>query len=254
MMLRAFVRLYPGDRRLLAAALALLAVGWVLGLAWAPPDRLQGDAQRLMYVHVPAAWNALGLLTLAAAASAWHLWRRTALSDRLARAAIETGLLFGMLALVLGMVWGRPVWGVWWTWDPRLTTTAILLLVFAGVLGLRRAIEDPARRGVVSAAATLVSFVDVPIVHQSVVWWESLHQDATVLRLGEPTIAGSMLTVLLVNALAMGLLAAWILMRRIRLARLETTVDDRALRERLARARPLSPPSPARLREGRTHV
>lgn len=253
-MLRALIRLYPGDSWLLAAALVVLTAGWALALAWAPPDRYQGDAQRLMYVHVPTAWSALGLLALAAAAAGRHLWKRTPASDRLSRAAIETGLLFGLVALALGMVWGRPVWGVWWAWDPRLTTTAILLVLYAGVLGLRRAIEDPARRGVVSAAATLIAFVDVPIVHQSVVWWQSLHQQPTVLRLGAPTIAGSMLAVLLVNALGMSLLAGWLVMRRVRIARLEATVEDRELRARLERARPLAPPSPVRLREGRSGV
>ncbi len=247
-MLRTFVRLYPGDRALLGAGLVVVAAGWILGLAWVAPDRVQGDAQRLMYVHVPAAWSALGLLTLAAAAAVRHLWKRTAFSDHLSRAAIEIGLVFGVLTLALGMIWGRPVWGVWWAWDPRLTTTAILIVLFAGVLGLRRAIDDPARRGVVSAAATLVAFVDVPIVERSVAWWQSLHQEATVLRLDGPTIEASMLLVLLVNALGIGLLAGWMVMRRIRLARLEATVDDRALRDRLARARPLDPPSPARLR------
>lgn len=249
-MLRLLIRVYPGDRWLLGVALVLLGAGWALGLAWVPPDRYQGEAQRLMYVHVPAAWSALGLFALAAGAAARHLWKRTPGSDRLSRAAIETGLLFGALTLALGMVWGRPVWGVWWAWDPRLTSTAVLLVLFAGVLGLRRAIEDPARRAVVSAAATLLAAVDLPIVHQSVVWWQSLHQRPTLLRLGAPTIAGSMLFVLLLNTLAMSLLAGWLVLRRVRIARLEATVDDRLLRERLARARPLAPPAPARLREG----
>lgn len=253
-MLRAFVRLYPGDRWLLAAALGLLGAGWTLALWWVPPDRVQGQAQRLMYVHVPAAWSALGLLSVAAAAALRHLWKRTPASDRLSRAAIEVGLLFGTLTLLLGMVWGRPVWGVWWAWDPRLTTTAILLVLYAGVLGLRRAIEDPVRRGLVSAAASLLAFVDVPIVHQSVVWWQSLHQGASVLRLGAPTIASSMLAVLLLNAAGMSLFAGWLVLRRIRLARLEATVEDRILRGRLARARPLSPPSPTRLRAGQRGV
>lgn len=247
-MFRLVVRIYPGDRRLLAAALMVLAVGWVLGLLWVPPDRLQGDAQRLMYVHVPAAWSGLALFTVAAAASARHLWKRTPASDRLARAAIETGLLFGVLALALGMLWGRPVWGVWWTWDPRLTTTAILLVLFAAVLAMRRVIDDADRRARIAAVATLVAFVDVPIVHQSVEWWQSLHQGATVARLGKPTIAGSMLATLLVNLVGVTLLATWLVVRRIRVARLEATAEDRELRARLARARPLAPPSPARLR------
>jgi heme exporter protein C len=247
-MIRRLVSWYPGDRALLAAALALTAIGWVAALAWAPPDRFQGDLQRLMYVHVPAAWNALGLFTVAFGASVRVLWKRSLAADRLAHAAVEVGLLFTALTLVLGSLWGKPVWGVWWTWDPRLTTTAILFVLFAGYLSLRRLFDDPLRRATIAAAVAVVAFVDVPIVHWSVTWWESLHQGPTVARLGKPALDGSMLATLLVNALAASLLAGWLVMRRIRLARLEATAADRLLRERLAVASPLVPIAPRELR------
>lgn len=230
------MRLYPGDRALLAAALATLAAGWTMALWWAPPDAYQGEVQRLMYVHVPAAWAGLGLFAVGFLASVRVLWKRSLAADHLAHAAIEVGLLFIALTLVLGSLWGRAVWGIWWTWDPRLTSTAILFVLFAGQLALRRVVEDPSRRATLAAATAVVAFGLVPIVHWSVVWWRSLHQQPTVLRLDGPTLAGPMLTTLLVNVLAVSLLAGWLVMRRMRLARLEMSAENRRLRARLARA------------------
>lgn len=246
--MRRLLRLYPGDRPLLAASLATLAAGWLMALAWVPADGFQGDVQRLMYVHVPAAWTALGLFTVAFLASVRVLWRRSLSADHLAHAAIEAGVLFTALTLLLGALWGRPVWGVWWTWDPRLTTTAILLVLFLGYLALRAVFEDPQRRATVSAAVAVVSFGIVPVVHWSVVWWRSLHQGPTVLRLDGPALDGTMLATLLVNALAASLLAAWLVMRRVRLSRLEMRAENRELRGRIAEASPLVPVSPRELR------
>lgn len=249
-MIGRLVRIYPGDRALLGAALATFGAGWLLALVLAPPDRFQGDVQRLMYVHVPAAWSALGLFTVALLASIRYLWKRSLSADRVAHASVEVGLLFTGLTLVLGSLWGRPVWGVWWTWDPRLTTTAILFVLFAGYLALRRLFDDPYRRATISAAVAIVAFADVPIVRWSVTWWQGLHQNSTVARLGEPKIGGLMLAALLVNTLAASLLAGWLVMRRIRLARLEATAADRRLRDRLAEASPHAPISPRELLRG----
>lgn len=246
--MRRLLRLYPGDRALLAASLATLALGWAMALEWAPSDRFQGDVQRLMYVHVPAAWTALGLFAVGFLASVRVLWKRSRAADHLAHAAIEVGVLFIALTLGLGAIWGRPVWGVWWTWDPRLTTTAILLALFAGYLALRRVLEDPDRRAALSASVAILAFGAVPIVHWSVVWWRSLHQQPTVLRAGGPAIDDAMLATLLVNALAASLLAGWLLMRRMRLARLEAREDNRRLRERIAAIAPGTPVSPRELR------
>lgn len=236
--MRRLARLYPGDPPMLAIALATLGVGWAMALAWAPADRFQGDVQRLMYVHVPAAWVALSLFAVAFAAGVRVLWRRTVSADHLLHGAVEVGVVFLALALALGALWGRSVWGVWWAWDPRLTTSAVLLAVFAGLLALRRAIDDPARRASVSAAVTVVAFGLVPVVHWSVVWWRSLHQGPSVLRPDGPAIGGSMLATLLVNALGASLLAGWLVMRRMRLSRLQERRDNQLLRERLAERAP----------------
>lgn len=232
--MRSLARLYPGDRVLLALALTVLAVGWAMALLWAPSDRVQGDLQRLMYVHVPAAWATLGLFTVAFGASVRVLWRRSTAADHLALACIEVGVLFAALTVALGALWGRPVWGVWWTWDPRLTSTVLMLALFVGVLAIRRALEDPRRRAAVSAAVTIVAFSMVPVVHWSVVWWRSLHQEPSVLRMGGPTLPGPMLATLLITAIAASLLSGWMVMRRMRLARLQMRADNRLLRAHLA--------------------
>ena len=216
--MRRLVRWYPGDRALLVAALATLAVGWALALVWVPPDRFQGDVQRLMYVHVPAAWNALALFTVAFLASVRVLWKRSLAADRLAHAAVEVGLLFTALTLALGSLWGKPVWGVWWTWDPRLTTTAVLFVLFAGYLALRRATLDPTVRARRAAVFGLLAFAQVPIVHMSVIWWRALHQPPTVLRPGDPTIDHVMLAALLLNVVAFTLVFLVLLRSRMRLA------------------------------------
>lgn len=248
--MRRLSRLYPGDRPLLAAALAVLTIGWAMALAWAPDDRFQGDVQRLMYVHVPAAWVALSLFAVAFAAAIRVLWRRTVNADHLLHGAVEVGVVFLALALALGALWGRSVWGVWWAWDPRLTTSAVLLAVFAGLLALRRALEDSARRATLSAAVTVVAFALVPVVHWSVVWWRSLHQGPSVLRPDGPAIGGSMLATLLVNALGASLLAGWLVMRRMRLSRLEERRDNQLLRERLSTRAPAPGVKPRELLRG----
>ncbi len=207
------------------AAAALLAVG-IAAAMLAPPDRFQGNLQRLMYVHVPAAWLAYLAFGVTLVGSAGWLWRRTPGWDRLAAAAAELGVVFTGLTLVLGSIWGKPVWGVWWTWDPRLVTTALLFFVYLGYLALRRAIVDREARARRSAVLGVVAFVQVPIVHLSVVWWRSLHQPPTVLRPGDPTIDHRMLAALLLNVVAFTALFALLLRRRVELASLEEAADD----------------------------
>jgi heme exporter protein C len=210
------------------AALASLVVLAVLALAVAPPDAVQGDAQRLMYVHVPAAWLAYLAFGVTAAASALYLWPRTRSTvwDRVAGASAELGVLFTALTLVLGSLWGRPIWGVWWVWDARLVTTAVLFFLYLGYLALRR-IPGPGRERRCAVAA-LVAFVDVPIVHFSVDWWRTLHQEGTVFnRELEAQIHGVMAFTLLWAVLAFTLLYVVLLDRRYRLAALD---EDRERR------------------------
>ncbi|MFJ8819990.1 cytochrome c biogenesis protein CcsA [Amycolatopsis thermoflava] len=207
-------------RRLPVVAGILLAAGLV-GAVLAPPDRVQGEYQRLMYVHVPTAWVAYLCFALTGVLSGLWLWRRRDRFDRAAAASAELGVLFTGLTIVLGSWWGKPVWGVWWTWDPRLVTTALMFFVYLGYLALRRGTLDPALRARRSAVLGIVALVQVPIVHMSVVWWRALHQPPTVLKPGDPTIDHRMLVVLLVNLAAFTVVALMLLRARIRLSVLE---------------------------------
>ncbi|MGY2128869.1 cytochrome c biogenesis protein CcsA [Blastococcus sp. SYSU DS0617] len=205
-----------GDRLLAAAALLAAAGALVLGLAVAPEDAVQGSAQRLMYVHVPAAWVAYLAFATVLVCSAAYLLRRDLRWDRYAQAAAELGVGLTALAIGLGMLWGRPVWGVWWTWDARLVTTAVLLLVYLAYLGVRRLADDPQVAARRSAAIGIVAFLNVPLVHFSVVWWRTLHQPPTVLGPdGSPPIDGTMATALAAGVLAFTLAALLVVRRRV---------------------------------------
>lgn len=219
-----------GERVLGVAALAALGVSAALSLIVAPPDAIQGEVQRLMYIHVPAAWLAYLSFLVVFVSSVAYLRTSRIRWDRIAAASAEIGVLFTALAIALGALWGKPVWGTWWTWDPRLTTTAMLLLIYLGYLSVRRIADNPMRRARWSAVIGIVGFVDVPIVHLSVVWWRSLHQGPTVFRLGGPEIHGSMLAALLVGVAAFTLAYAYLMTLRLRVGRLE----EREIREALS--------------------
>lgn len=219
------------QRVLDGAAIGALVLGLVFALV-APEDRLQGDVQRLMYVHVPAAWLAyLSFFVTLVGSIAWLRTRRERW-DHVAASSAELGVLFTSLTLVLGSLWGKPVWGVWWTWDPRLVSTALLLLIYMGYLALRRSIDDPGQRALRSAVLGVVAFAVVPVVHMSVEWWRTLHQPATVLQPGDPPMDHTMLAALLVNVAAFTLVYAALLRRRVALSRGEAdaqrALDDQA--------------------------
>lgn len=228
------------ERGIRWAAVVVLGGGMLYGLAGAPPDAVQGDVQRLMYVHVPAAWVAYLAFAVVFGGSVAYLRTGRTRWDRLAHASAEIGVLFTALTIVLGSLWGRPVWGTWWTWDPRLTTTAVLLIIYLGYLAVRRLPESVERRGRWAAVVGIVGFVDVPIVHLSVVWWRTLHQPPTVLRLGKPTIAGPMLGALLWMVAAFTLLYVALMLQRLRIRRIE----ERVALEPLARAMTEAVPTP----------
>jgi len=204
--------------RLVGAVAAVTAVCMlVLGLVIAPVDAVQGQAQRLMYVHVPAAWVAYLAFAVVLVTSVAYLVRRDLKWDRRAQAAAELGTGLTALAIALGMLWGRPVWGVWWQWDPRLVTTLVLLLVYSGYLGVRGLADDAHTNARRAAVVGIVGFVNVPLVHFSVVWWRALHQPPTVLRPGGPAaIEPAMLGALLTGVAAFTLAAAWLYLRRVR--------------------------------------
>ncbi len=158
------------------AGVVLLLIGSYFGLFVAPPEQFMGETQRIMYVHVPTAWFALVAMTLAFVAAVVFLFGGDHDWDARMEASIEVGVVLAFLLCCQGAIWAKPTWGVWWDWDPRLTTTAVLLFAFLGILALRKFVDDPHRRAMWSAVATIVAYVDVPIVYFSVKWWNSLHQ------------------------------------------------------------------------------
>ncbi|MHB1446528.1 MAG: cytochrome c biogenesis protein CcsA [Acidimicrobiales bacterium] len=234
-------------RRLLGIGSVVgLTLTAILGLFVTPPDRVMGTLVRLLYVHPSVAWVAYLAFGVTALACICYLWPRTRAPfwDRLAVSSAEIGVVFCALTLATGSIWGRPTWGVWWAWDARLTTTALLLALFIGYLALRRVTVDPGARARRSAVAGLVAFADVPIVHMSVVWWHTLHQPATVLRpgLASPTVSGSMAWTLLLSFVSFTLLYGWLLVHRYENSVLEARLEDEgmeiALAERWAEAVP----------------
>jgi len=154
----------------------LLLAGSILGLAVAPPENFMGDVQRIMYVHVPTAWNAMLAFTFAFGCALLFLFQGGWKWDCRLEAAVEVGVFLAVLLCAQGAIWAKPTWGVWWDWDPRLTTTAVMVFLFTGILALRHFVDDPLKRATWSAVATIIAFVDVPIVYFSVRWWNSLHQ------------------------------------------------------------------------------
>jgi heme exporter protein C len=218
-------------------ALAGLPLLLLLGLVTSPEDVEMGDSVRIMYVHVPSAWLAYLAFGVTAVCSALYLWKRTRslTLDRFAGASAEIGVLFTGLALVTGMLWGRPTWGVYWTWDARLTTTALLFLLFLGYLAIRRLPAAPEVRAKRAAVAGLIAFIDVPIVHLSVEWWRSLHQGATVARRDlNAELDGTMLFTLFLALTVFTLIYVWLLLHRQRQLWLEDHQLDADLDKAIA--------------------
>ncbi|MDQ0560776.1 heme exporter protein C [Rhizobium mesoamericanum] len=165
-------------------------------------DYQQGETVRIMYIHVPTAWLAMmGYTIMSLSAIGTLVWRHP-LADVSAKAAAPLGAAFTLIALVTGSLWGKPMWGTWWVWDARLTSVFILFLMYLGLIALNRAIDDPSKAARVSAVLILVGFVNIPIIKFSVDWWNTLHQSASVLRLGGPAIDPEFLRPLLVMAVA----------------------------------------------------
>ncbi len=193
-----------------ALGVVLFAIGSWMGLFVAPPDRFMGDVMRILYVHVPTAWSALLCFTACFVFALLWLWRGDYRWDALLAATAEVGCVLGALLLCQGSIWAKPTWGVWWDWDPRLTTSAVMVLLFAGVLALRGFVDDPARRATLAAVAAIVAYVDVPIVYMSVKWWRTLHQ----VQSSPQTVDAAMVLPLRINAFAVLFIAIWLVALR----------------------------------------
>ena len=212
--------------------LALLVWGSVWGLFLAPREAYMGDVQRIMYVHVPTAWNAMLALTFAFVCALVSLLRGGWQWDARLEAAVEVGVVLSALLCLQGAIWVKPTWGVWWDWDPRLTTMAVLVFAFAGVLALRQFVDDPVRRAVWSAVVVIVAYVDVPIVYFSVKWWNSLHQ----IQSTPETVSRAFHWPLRINAFGVLFLTSALISLRSRVAALRR---ERELAPPLAVARPM---------------
>jgi heme exporter protein C len=210
---------------LLGASAVLLVTGLYLALFVAPPDYQQGEASRIMYVHVPAAWMSLFVYGCMAVASAVAFVWKHPLADVAAKASAPIGCVFTALALATGMLWGQPMWGAWWVWDARLTSVLILFFLYLGYIVLWGAIEEPTRAARAARILALVGALNIPIIHFSVEWWNTLHQGATVFRADGPAISTAMLIPLLIMALAYNVFYAAVL-----LVRMRTEVSARRLR------------------------
>lgn len=200
------------------AAAAVLLLGLGLYMAWftAPADYQQGETVRIMFLHVPAAWLALFFYALMAASALGTLVWRHPLADVSQKAAAPIGAAFTLICLVTGALWGKPMWGTYWVWDARLTSVLVLFLMYCGILALWRTIEDPGRAARAVSILTLVGFVNVPVVKFSVDWWNTLHQPASVVRMGGPSIDPSMLWPLLTMGLAFTAYFVTVVLLRVR--------------------------------------
>jgi len=194
----------------------LLAGGLISGLVLAPADYQQGESYRIIFIHVPSAWMSLFIYMVMAVSGGIGLIWRIKLAEIVSTVSAPIGASFTFIALATGSLWGKPMWGSYWVWDARLTSELVLLFLYLGVIALNSAIEDPRKGARASAILALVGVVNIPIIHFSVEWWNTLHQGATVTRIGAPAIHLSMLIPLLTMALAFKLYYACVLLIRTR--------------------------------------
>jgi heme exporter protein C len=206
----------------LEAAAILIVAGSLFRSFTVEADVVQGDVQRIMYVHVPSAWLAFLAFVVTMIGSVAWLRTRNRRWDRLAASSAEIGVVFTGLAILAGMIWARPVWGQFWTWEPRLVTTALLFFVYLGYLALRRAVVDPVQRAQRAAIMGIVAAVQIPIVYYSVNWWRSLHQTSSRNSIDTP-----LRITLLLGVLAFTFIYAVLLRRRLELAHLEEELEAR---------------------------
>ena len=204
-----------------AAAAALAVAGLYISFFVAPTDAQQGEAYRIIFIHVPAAWMSMFIYVVMAMWAGVGLAFNTRLSSMVASALAPTGALMTFIALWTGSLWGKPMWGTWWVWDARLTSELILLFLYFGFMSLQAAIDDPRRADKAGAVIALVGVINVPIIYFSVQWWNTLHQGATIRILGKPSIAPPMLAAMLIMLAACWLYSVAIVLVRLRVIILE---------------------------------
>lgn len=202
-------------------AIGLLAIGLYIGFFVAPTDFQQGEAYRIIFIHVPAAWMSMFLYVVMACWAGIGLAFNTRLSSMMATAIAPTGAMFTFLALWTGSLWGKPMWGTWWVWDARLTSELILLFLYIGFMSLQAAIDDPRRADKAGAIIALVGVINIPIIYFSVQWWNTLHQGASVSVNQAPTMASVMLTGMMVMVLASWMYSIAVILKRVRIIILE---------------------------------
>lgn len=211
----------------------VLAAGLYLSLVWAPADYYQGEVARIMNLHVPLAKVSLLAYFVTFVASLLYIWKRSARADNLAHASVATGIVFTLATILTGAIWGKPTWNVWWTWDARLVSFAVLLLLMAGYLMLRSFVEERERAARYAAVLAIIGFVDVPIIHLSVTWWRTLHQPASFSAKGL-SIAPAMLAAILVMMAGMVLLYVYLTLlycRKLELGAQLAAKSEQRLRE-----------------------
>lgn len=201
--------------------LLLLVYGVYLGLFVAPPDYQQGESVRIMFIHVPSAWMSMFIYAMMAGAAAIGLVWKIKLADSFASACAPIGTSFTLLALLTGSLWGKPMWGTWWVWDARLTSELILLFLYIGFMALQSAIDEPRRAARAGAVLVLIGVINLPVIHYSVEWWNTLHQPTSVTRMDGPRIHSSILVPLLVMAAAFKFYFFTVVLIRMRAAILE---------------------------------
>jgi heme exporter protein C len=223
------------------ATLSVFVLGTVIVLGlWATgPDVLMGEQVRLLYIHPGVSWTAYVAFSITTVASLLWLWPRTRklFWDQIAGASAEIGVVFTVLSLLTGAIWGRPTWGHWWEWDARITSTTLLLFMYIGVLAIRSVPASLASRARRSSIVALIAFLNVPLVHFSVKWWRTLHQQASVLKPGKATIHGWQLVALLLGFVGFTLVYFWMLIQRCRIARWQDRLRDGGLQAAIAARR-----------------
>lgn len=206
------------------AGVTMLAALYMMTM-YVPSDLVQGISQRIFYIHVPMAWDAFLAFFIVFIAGIMYLVRRSPGWDQIARSAAEIGLVFTSLVLLTGSLWGKPIWGTWWSWDARMTSTLILWFIYLGYFMLRSYVGDRDRAARYSAVLGIIGFIDVPIVYLSVNWWRTLHPQA-VISLSGAQMPGSMLATLMVSLLAFTILLAYLLCRKFRIEQAKDRVAD----------------------------